>query len=90
MKYKLGALLLIAYLTEIQILSIHVKDIESDFQLKSKMLVHGFNLDTYWAKCETRSIFQSWKRSAQILGPIKMYVICSNSSLFSLFQIGLF
>ena len=64
-----------------------VKAIDSDFQLLSKMLIYFLIRVFIGQKCETRSIFPSRQKSAQILSPTKKCVIYWNSSLF-LFQMG--
>ena len=46
------------------------------------MLVHVLIWVLIGQKCETRAIFQSRKKSAQVLGPIKKCLICSNSLSF--------
>ena len=54
-----------------KMLCIHVKVLDSDFELQSKMLIHFLLWVFIGQKCETRSIFTSRQKSAQILGQTK-------------------
>ena len=87
-KYKLSAVLYIFVFNRNTILCIHVKALDSNFQLIPKMLVQI--LELIGQKYETQSIFLSRKKSAQILRPqekgcnmLKYLIICY-------FQMGLF